>query len=277
MKTSVTMVSVGRYFGENKIDIEGFIKFCRDIEVDGVDLCEYYWKDKKAEIERIPLWLKENNLALAVFAIGNEFTVTTAIEMKKQVNYVKQGIDTALRIGVDKVRIFGGYHDGKPRRECMDKVEEGIEKCLPYAEKNQVTLVLENHGDMPGTSKEILGIIEKFKSPYFKCTLDIGNFIYDNMAEKEDPISATKNLVDCTIHCHVKDFRYSENKNSKLESCVVGEGIVPVKDCLKVLKDYNYKEYISLEFEGSKTVDDLVGIKRSIQHIKKIIKRLSKP
>ena len=271
MKTAVTMMSVNNYFKEGKIDIRGFIEFCREIKVDGVDLLEYYWKDKEVEIRNVPEWIKENGLVHSCFGIGNNFAVNTEDEMQKQVDYVKQGVETASRLGVDKVRIFGGHVDDRmSKAEGLDKVKRGIEKCLPYAEENKIMFVLENHGDLPGLSHEVKEIIEEFNSPFLRCNLDIGNFM-NKIGKKEDPVSATRNLINHVSHVHVKDAKYYDKPRPG--ACIAGEGIIPVKECLQILKDHNYQGYLSLEFED-RTIDDIEGTKRSMDFIKETLASL---
>lgn len=266
MKTAITMISVSKYFEEGKMDVEGFIKFCDEIKVEGVDLLEYYWKDKEAEIKKVSEWLKESGIVLSCFGIGNNFAVSTEEEMQKQVDYVKEGVDVAIRLGADKVRIFGGHiGERMSRTEGLSKVKEGIGKCLPYAEGNKIIFVLENHGDLPGLSGEIKEIIEEFNSPCLRCNLDIANFMAHNVAKTEDPVSATKNLINYVSHTHIKDMKY--DKESRPKACISGEGFIPIKECLQILKDHDYQGYLSLEFEDE-TVDELEGIRKSIDFIK---------
>jgi sugar phosphate isomerase/epimerase len=254
------------------MDVEGFIKFCAGLGVDGVDITDYYWKDREAEIKKIPAWLKENKISIAVFAIGNKFTTSSDEEMNKQIDYVKRGVDTALRLNTDIVRIFGGTHEELSREESLKKVRIGLEKCLPYAEKNKVILALENHGDLPGLSSEILAIIKEFKSKYLKCTLDIANFMFDNMTKTEDPVEATKNLLEYVVHVHAKDMKY--DKDNHTIPAVAGEGVVNNKECFRLLKDHNYKGYLSLEYEDE-TIDVVEGVKKSISFFKKTLKQIS--
>ena len=56
-------------------------------------------------------------------------------------------------------------------------------------------------------------------------------------------------------------------------ACIAGEGIIPIKECLQILKDHNYQGYLSLEFED-RTVDDIEGTKRSMDFIKETLASL---
>ncbi len=272
MKTAVTMISVSKMFGEGKIDLEGFIRFCGRIGVDGVDLLEYYWKDKEKEIPRVEGMLKNNNLELAAFAIGNNFTLQDEHKLSEQADYVKAGIDTARRLGTDKLRVFGGnLIPGMTRDESLGAVIEGFERCVPYAEEAGVVLALENHGGMPGRSDEIIRVIKHFNSPCLKVNIDLANF-YGYMAEvPENPISAARKLMPFIVHAHVKDFARFPDGGSRLYGCILGEGIVPLEDSLKQMKEGGYSGFLSLEFEGERHYDEEYGIRRSIENLKTIV------
>ncbi|MCX6991785.1 MAG: sugar phosphate isomerase/epimerase [Kiritimatiellaeota bacterium] len=281
MKTAVTMISVGGRFNEGKIDVHGFIEFCGRIGVDGVDLLEYYWKDKPREMKAIPGWLADNNLVLSAFAIGNNFAVSNPRKMQEQVDYVKKGIDTAAVLGAKTLRIFGGHlsPDGiNNREEGMEAIVYGISRCIDHAKANRVVLALENHGDLPGRSDQVLRILNQFQSDYLKATIDIANFIANNMNAKEDPVSATKALVGRAAHCHVKDFADNPAATGKVKACVLGEGKTPIRECLQVLKNGGYQGFLSLEYEGHENegvaIEDALGTEQSIRNLKKILQEV---
>ena len=50
---------------------------------------------------------------------------------------------------------------------------------------------------------------------------------------------------------------------------VVGEGDVPVKQCLRIIKATGYDGFISLEYEGAE--DCITGIARGLENVKRIL------
>ena len=276
MKTAITMMSVNRRFKEGKIDIRGFIELCGRLGVTGVDLVEYYWKDKPNEIKAVPGWLADNNLELSVFAIGNNFAGKNPEKMQEQVDYVRSGIDTAVALGAKTLRIFGGQLLLKEQTELehgMEATMDGISRCLAHAQANRVVLALENHGGLPGRSDQVLRILNRFDSEYLKSTIDIGNFIANSMIEKEDPVSGTRALVKHAAHCHVKDFGDDPDEPGKVRACVLGEGKVPVKKCLQALKSGGYRGFLSLEYE-CRFIDELEGMNMSVKNMNAILNEI---
>lgn len=277
MKIAVTMVSMGKSYNKGEIDVKGFVDFCGTLGIEGVDICEYYWKDKKREVKEVSRYVADNNLKVSAFAVGNEFTKMTEKERQEQIAYVKEGIDTAQAIGADKMRVFGGRPvPGKTRKEWLEIVVECLYPCLEYAKKNGIVLAIENHGDLPGRSEDILYILSKINSPYLKCNIDIANFAAYNMEKKEDPVSATKNLIKYAVHSHVKDFKYFPDSPKGMAGCILGEGFIPIADCLKVFMDNGYDGYFSLEFEGQEHYPEKEGIIRSIENLKELGRNLQK-
>lgn len=92
-------------------------------------------------------------------------------------------------------------------------------------------------------------------------TLDTGNYAYFN----EDVLYALSELKDRIVHVHLKDWclsPFDENDESTLETITnvklypspIGRGIVPIKDCIKKLYEYEYKGYLTAEFFGAKNM-----------------------
>jgi sugar phosphate isomerase/epimerase len=70
-------------------------------------------------------------------------------------------------------------------------------------------------------------------------------------------------LAAYAIHVHAKDFLvksgaqrspgdgwFQSRGGEHLRGTIVGHGVVPVGQCLKILRDSGYKGGISMEFEG---------------------------
>jgi hydroxypyruvate isomerase len=272
MKTAVTMVSVGGMFAEGKIDVAGFIGFCAELGVDGADLAEYYWKNRETEMRDAVSLLQDNNLVLSAYAIGNAFTITDPLKLQKQLDYVKNAIDTARALGADKLRVFGGSPiPGFTRDESLNKVIEGLGQCLPHAEEAGVILALENHGDMPGRSDELLKAVKHFNSPNLRINIDIANFRGYSMEVPENPAQAVRKLLPYTVHAHVKDFAFFPGGARRMFGCILGEGVVALEDCLREMKNGGYAGFLSLEFEGGRHYDEKEGVKKSIVNLKNII------
>jgi sugar phosphate isomerase/epimerase len=278
MKISCTPISLKKAFGEGEIDIQKFIDFCAENELDGVDVMHsesypWQWNNPEEEFAKLPKWLEQAGIKLAAYATGNNFTISDSAEYKKEIQKVKNAIKEAADLNAPVLRIFGGYlvnceNDGVCEfSKGMEKILAGIEEVLPVAEKHNVILALENHGGIPGHSYELGWILKKFNSPMLKLNFDMANFIANNMDEIEDPLRAYDRLKGKIAHVHFKDFRKAViRKELEVEACVAGDGIVPLRQLCGLMSDDGYDGYYSLEYEASAVVPEFEGVRRSLAY-----------
>jgi len=130
-------------------------------------------------------------------------------------------------------------------------VIDSIEKCLPTAEKCGVVLGLENHWGLGISAKNVKKIIEVIDSPWLKATLDTGNFL-------EDRDNQIKNLAPYACLVQAKTY-YGGGVWYTLD--------IDYESIGRVMRDNNYKGYISLEFEGNE--DPMTAVPKSLEVLRK--------
>lgn len=280
MKISCTPISMSRTFREEGMTLEQYIAFCAEIGIEAIDVLDsmgypWQWKDKEKELKQLNNWLDKAGLKLAAYACGNNFTKKDDAEFEKNVEKVLNAIGEAARVGAPLLRIFGGN-----RRHCggelssadaYKRVIQGIERCLPEAEKRKVVLAIENHGCMPGYSFEINAIIRHFNSPYMKCMFDCANFMATNMGDEiEDTLQAYENLKSHVVHVHMKDFGKPADPARRVDACVTGKGFVKIRQFTAKLKENAYPGYCSLEYEAGAWVPEREGVKLSLEYLKDV-------
>ena len=280
MKISCTPISFSSSFSKKEMTLEQFIVCCAEQGINAVDLMDpqYYpwqWQDFDSQRKTVGKLLEKAGLKLAAFACGNQFTSQEDSEFNVHVAKVAQAVQTAAEFGAPLMRIFGGHHPnpgagGKlPHAAALKRVLEGIEKCLPAAEKHHVILALENHGCMPGHSYEIEKIMKHFASPFLKCTFDCANFVANNMDETEDSLRAYERLKMFVAHVHFKDFAPAPAGSGKrVTACVAGKGMVPLRQIAAMLEDDGYPGYCSLEYEAATPPAE--GVPESFTYMKEI-------
>jgi hydroxypyruvate isomerase len=277
MKLGVSMWSVVHPVKEGVIDLLGFLDFAASQEVDGVELLDYFWKDKAAEIPQVKRQLKDLGLDLATYSIGNDFFQPDAEERAKQLAALKEGVDVANQLEVGCLRVFSG--SAKPGYQLEDGLNwilEGLAEGAAYAEAHGVVLALENHGLMAGRSDQVRHIIETVNSPALRANLDTGNFLLVG----QNPTDAARELKDLVALVHLKDFRpagpedtthvYTGLDGSKFTGAVVGEGQVDLPTIVGILREAGYTGWLSLEYEGGQ--DPItIGVPRSLAAAAKLL------
>jgi len=248
------------------MDVESFIEYSGSLGFDAVDL-GYYWKDEEEEIKLVPDWLRENNLTLAAYIVGNDFAQEKE-KRKEQISLVKHGIERASQLKTKILRIFvGDLKASFPDYQAIkDILVSSFKEVSSFARDKGITLALENHGKLCAKPDQILDLLSEVNSPNLKLNLDIGNFLRVN----EDPVSSVKKLAHLAVHTHIKDFKKIDGK---IIPVALGEGDVDLDTCLKTLKENGYQGYLSLEYEAE--VDSKAGVERSLEALRKSLQKIS--
>ena len=278
LRTCITNYSFHRSLRSGRMDVEGFLDFCGKAGFDGVDLMVYFWKDKDAEMTKLPEWLERNKLTLVGYGVGNDFLKHDAAEIDRMKDVVRSGIEDAARIGCRMMRVFGGGDlNGFTTGSAVLHLADCFRDLVKLAEDKDVCLTIENHGGFPATAAEVIEVIETIGSSHFASLLDTGNFL----GAGEDPLEAAEALAPYVRHVHVKDmlkFPAGSEQGHKpkradynIQTCTVGEGVVPNGEIFKTLVEAGYDGYVSLEAEGPDTDDEAERVLAGLAHIRKCI------
>ncbi len=127
---------------------------------------------------------------------------------------------------------------GVPNHELLPFVEK-------YVKDTNIRLAIHNHG--PGdkvypTPATVFEKIEKLDSRIGLC-IDIGHVVRLGM----DPIESLKKYGHRIIDMHLKDVDGITEKNKPVQ---IGRGVIDIPKVMKTLKNINYKEIVSIEYEN---------------------------
>lgn len=127
---------------------------------------------------------------------------------------------------------------GVPNHELLPFVEK-------YVKDTNIRLAIHNHG--PGdkvypTPATVFEKIEKLDSRIGLC-IDIGHVVRLGM----DPIESLKKYGHRIIDMHLKDVDGITEKNKPVQ---IGRGVIDIPKVMKTLKNINYKEVVSIEYEN---------------------------
>jgi len=274
------MWSVVSAVRQGRIDLPGFIEFAarqQENGARGVELLDYFWRDRAAEMDKAMRQIADAGLELAVYSIGNDFFQPEREAWEKQLADLKTGVDVANLLNVRTMRVFSG--NAKPDYAFEDGfawIVDGLAAGAHYAESHGVTLALENHGLMAGRSDQVRRVIEAVGSPALRANIDTGNFLLVN----QNPTEAAQDLADLAALVHLKDFRraradetehiYKALDGTAFTGAVVGQGEVELAAIVKILDDAGYDGWLSLEYEGG---DDplTIGVPQSLQAAQKLL------
>ena len=140
-----------------------------------------------------------------------------------------------------------------------EEVAEHIRELVPYLEENDLTLVLENHGDH-STGKIIKEIVNLVGSPRVLVNYDTANVIF---YAGVDPLEDIPTCVDKIGFLHIKD-KIGGLKEWNFPA--LGKGHVDFPGIFNLLNDANNHSPMSIEIEfTSEGARDLAEVNQAVR------------
>ncbi|MDR1491374.1 MAG: sugar phosphate isomerase/epimerase [Planctomycetaceae bacterium] len=243
------------HFLEEKVPIEKCINLAAKFGFDAVEILEVQMINK--DLKTIAA-IKRQTSSLGLFLCGLSTHQTFLTPDKKirqeNIDKTRQSIELAHNLGIPTIRVnTGRWGTSKDFDELMKNrgiepplagykdedgfpwVIESFQKLVPFAEEAGVVMGLENHWGLGSTPAGVLKIVNAVDSPYLQVTADTGNFL-ENYYEKFEK------LIPQTILVQAKTY-YGGGKWYSLE--------IDYDKIAAILQKYNYRGFISLEFEGN--------------------------
>ena len=124
------MWSYFRPWKAGEMEAPDFVRKCKELDVDGVELLDFFYRDKGnwgPETDSIKSALDETGLPVGVFSVGNDLAKENDADRSAQVDVIKRGVDQALDYGARVVRVFaGGAVPGVPKETVFNWFLEGL-------------------------------------------------------------------------------------------------------------------------------------------------------
>lgn len=235
MKVGCTAYSYRKYLSTGSMVLDGFISHCYELGLDGVELTAYYFPTmEEGFLNRLKRTAFTHGLAISGVAVGNNFCLPEEERRREQVGLVKRWIDVAFRLGAPCLRVFAGrVSEGYGEEDALRWTVESLRECARYAEERGILLALENHGGITETSEQILRILREVGSDWLRVTLDTGNY-------KVDPYEEIRRTAPYAVNVHAKTFESLSEESLRREYSRI----------LEILREADYKGYLSIEYEG---------------------------
>lgn len=239
----------------DRFDLEGMCRVGQELKIDGVDMVTTYG----IAPEVIRRTLADHGLKIVCYTFFPKLNKPTAAERAAVVDDVKKGFDIAVSLCADKVMIHTSGDPKLPRDICRSNWIHGLQECAGLARAAGITMTIEN---IPGATSPLIissDILEAIREvPGLKLTYDNGNVM-----QGEDPVISFHRCAEHVVHAHFKDLVLAEPglgmeglDGRRYQSALIGEGIVPQRECLAAMKQAGYKGYINIEYEGNKYPPD---------------------
>lgn len=259
---AVSTYSYWRYRDDSKLSIEECVTLAGEAGFDAVEILHVQMEDESpGTLQRIKQRAFRLGMDLCGLSTHQSFVSPDAARRQENVEHTIRCIELAYAMGIPTIRVNTGRwgtsgsfdelmaNKGiEPRLEGFSDddgfrwVREGFEKCLPTAEKCGVVLGLENHWGLGRTAEGVLRVLREVNSPWLRATLDTGNFL-------ENPYDQYAELAPEAVFVQAKTY-YGGGTWYTLD--------IDYDRVAKILRDVDYRGYISLEFEGKESYESAI-------------------
>lgn len=286
MKTSVSSYSFAQYVSSGKMTQFDCVSKAKEMGFDAIEftnIITHDGEDAKTIAKKIRDEADRVGIDINAYTISACLYQETDEDSEKEVARLKEQLEIAKILGAKVMRHDVCYKLGTSGNSrsfdlMLPTIAKNARMVTEYAETLGIKTCTENHGFIAQDSYRVEKLFNSVAHDNYGLLVDVGNFL----CADEDPITAVSRVAPYAFHAHVKDFRFSKTPFDNgglmtrganyLIGCAIGEGIVPVKQCLAILKRAGYDGYISLEYEG--TEDCMLGISRGLENIKKYLSEI---
>ncbi|WP_211746990.1 sugar phosphate isomerase/epimerase family protein [Paenibacillus sp. Marseille-Q4541] len=263
MKLGLSTYSLYQALSKGKMTVADVIDFTADHGGEHVEIVPlgFNLTEQPELIDLIVSKAAERGLEISNYAIGANFLVDSDELYEQEIARVKKEVDIANKLGVKLMR-----HDVASTPDVsianfnanLERLAAACREIAEYAAQYGITTSVENHGYFIQQSDRVQALVHAVNMPNFKTTLDVGNFL----CADEQPLAAVKNNLPYASIVHIKDFYvrpagqhpgdgfFGTTAGNYLRGAVAGQGDIPMRDVIKLIKSSGYDGYLSLEFEG---------------------------
>ncbi|HCS54876.1 sugar phosphate isomerase/epimerase family protein [Rubinisphaera sp.] len=272
---------------DGSMKLSEWFELASTLDVDGLEFYAGFLEmADEANWPRFRQQVADLGMTIPMLCCSPDFTHPAAdfreIEIAKQ----KRWIEMIHALGGSYCRVLSGQR--RPELSTAEGVRlaaESIQACLPYAERHDVTLILENHykddfWEYPEFAQKIdvfCDLVNAIDHPNFGVNYDPSNAFLAG----DDPLELLKRVSDRVVTMHASD-RYlisgtiddlrNEEEGSvgyakRLSHGEIGKGLNDYDAIFSELKSKGFDSWISIE-DG---VDGIEQLRRSADFLRKKI------
>lgn len=261
LKLGVASYSYNKYLADGSMTIEDFIDEAFELDVDGVELNQLYFKPEAEKIKTIKRILLEYGLDISCITVDNNFCKPDVGEREKEIDFVKKWIDATVTLGSPIMRINAGWPpNGVSEDEAFEMSVKCIKDSVEYAEQYGLMIAVENHGGITSTAEQVLKLVRTVDSDWFRVNLDLGNF-------RERIYESIEAVMPYTVHIHAKIYDLTLEWYG-LSSYWI-EKKLDYRKIMEIIAKHGYNGYLSLEYEGKD--DPLIAVPRALDFLENIM------
>ena len=284
MKLSVSSYSFQQYINVGKLTQLDCVAKAKEmgfeaIEFTGLtgdtlDAQKEYAQKIRAEADRL-------GMEINAYTVGATLYYDNPADSEAEIQRLKGQVEVASILGAKVMRHdacwqLGTTGNARSFDLMLPTIAANARAVTEYAQSLGIKTCSENHGFIAQDSDRMERLFNAVNHDNYGLLVDMGNFL----CVDEDPVTAVSRVAPYAIHVHAKDMLVTEKPFGKsniltrgcnyLTCTAIGEGNVPVEQCLRILKRAGYDSFVSIEYEGAG--DCIEGIAKGQKLLQQILR-----
>ncbi len=291
MKISVSSYSFHQYISAGKMTQLDCVAKANELGFEAIEFidlepCEKPTLDQQLEYAKaIRAEADKYGMEINAYTIGATMYHDDPTDSAKEIERLKGQLLVAKELGAKVMRHDVCYKLGKKGNSrsfdlMLPTIAANIRDLTSYAETLGIKTCTENHGYIAQDSDRMERLFNAVNHENFGLLVDMGNFA----CVDENSQTAVSRVAPYAIHAHAKDMYLKSAAFTRpsgwgttrggnyFKGAVIGEGDIPVKQCLKVLKRAEYDGFLSIEYEGAE--DCIKGITKGLSNLKQMLSEI---
>ena len=285
MKISVSSYSFQQYIRQGKLTQYDTVEEAKKIGLEAIEFIDIdaaNLDEQKENAFKIKKRADELGMTINAYTIGANLFKGNDEENEKEVQRLCNQLDVAKILGASVMR-----HDvcysltktglGRSFDLMLPTIAANARKVTEYGATLGIKTCSENHGYIAQDSDRVERLVNAVAHDNYGLLVDFGNF----SCVDEDNATAVSRVAPYAFHAHAKDMhKYSgtgqhpgvgmvTRGGNWLRGAIIGQGNVPVKQCIRIMNRAGYDGHLSIEFEGVE--DCIYGISKGFENLKKYI------
>ncbi|MFH6604321.1 sugar phosphate isomerase/epimerase family protein [Maribacter algicola] len=273
-KISLAQWSLHRALEKGEIKAVDFAAIAKNTyDIDAIEYVNQFYVDR-ANDEKFWSQLRQKaeneGVKSLLIMVDNEGELGNlkADERKKAVENHFKWINAAKILGCHSIRVNAF---GKGSMKALEaSLMDGLGQLAEYGAKEEINVLVENHGLHTSNASFITGIIKQIGNPFLGTLPDFGNWCLTaewgstangkNCAEIYPQAKAIEEFLPFAKGVSAKTYDFDSNGNQSL---------IDYPKLLQLVKDSNFDGYIGIEYEGE-NLSEHEGIKATKALLEKI-------
>jgi len=262
-KISLAQWSLHKAFFAKKLDPIDFAKIAKqDYGIEAIEYVNQFYKGKGTDEKYLADLKKradDNGVKSVLIMCDGEGNLGDPNEAKRKqaVQNHHKWVDAAKFLGCHSIRV--NAHSEGSFEEQLDRVADGLGQLTEYGAKNEINVIVENHGGLSSNGEWLVAVMKKVNNPRCGTLPDFGNFgKYDRYKGVAEMMRFAKGV---SAKSHDFDDKGNETHTDYLRM-------------LKIVVDADYHGFVGVEYEGSK-LSEPDGINATKKLLEKVRDELS--